>query len=100
MKTILIVDDEPAARYALRRALESRYRMAEADSAAAARGLLTTDKPDLLLLDVSIGGSANRNRDAFEQRFNDLVGLVEAELRKPFQEPLRSKPRLATAVSQ
>ena len=52
MKTILIVDDEPAARYALRRALESRYRMAEADSAAAARGLLTTDKPDLLLLDI------------------------------------------------
>jgi cytochrome c biogenesis protein ResB len=28
-----------------------------------------------------IGGSANRNRDAFEQRFNDLVGLVEAELK-------------------
>jgi len=52
VKTILIVDDEPAARYALRRALESRYRMVDADSAAAARGLLTTDKPDLLLLDV------------------------------------------------
>ena len=28
-----------------------------------------------------IGGSANRNRDAFEQRFNDLVALVEAELK-------------------
>ncbi len=28
-----------------------------------------------------IGGSANRNRDAFEQRFNELVGLVEAELK-------------------
>ncbi len=28
-----------------------------------------------------IGGSANRNRDAFEQRFNDLVGLVEEELK-------------------
>ncbi len=40
MKTILILDDEPAARYALRRALESRYRIVEADSAAAARGLL------------------------------------------------------------
>ena len=33
MKTILIVDDEPAARYGLRRALESKYRIAEADSA-------------------------------------------------------------------
>jgi DNA-binding NtrC family response regulator len=52
MKTILIVDDEPAARYALRRALESRYRVVEADSAAAARSLLAADKPDLLLLDV------------------------------------------------
>ena len=30
-----------------------------------------------------IGGSANRNRDAFEQRFNHLVALVEEEL-KPF----------------
>jgi cytochrome c biogenesis protein len=28
-----------------------------------------------------IGGSANRNRDAFEQRFNDLVSAVEAELK-------------------
>jgi len=28
-----------------------------------------------------IGGSANRNRDAFGQRFNDLVALLEKELR-------------------
>ena len=28
-----------------------------------------------------IGGTANRNRDAFEQRFKDLVALVEAELK-------------------
>jgi len=28
-----------------------------------------------------IGGSANRNRDAFEQRFNDLVALAEEELK-------------------
>ncbi|MGA8191018.1 MAG: cytochrome c biogenesis protein ResB [Candidatus Sulfotelmatobacter sp.] len=28
-----------------------------------------------------IGGSANRNRDAFEQRFNDLAALVEEELK-------------------
>jgi len=28
-----------------------------------------------------IGGSANRNRDAFEQRFNDLVASVEEELK-------------------
>jgi len=52
MKTILIVDDEPAARYGLRRALESKYRIAEADSAETARGALATEQPDLVLLDV------------------------------------------------
>ena len=56
MSTILVVDDEPAARYALRRALESRYRIAEADSAAAARSTLTTESPDLLILDVVLPG--------------------------------------------
>jgi DNA-binding NtrC family response regulator len=56
MKTVLIVDDEPASRYALRRALESRYRVVEADSAAAGRSSLASEKPDLLLLDVVLPG--------------------------------------------
>jgi len=56
MKTILIVDDEPAARYGLRRALEGRYRVLEADSAAAARSTMAADPPDLLLLDVVMAG--------------------------------------------
>jgi DNA-binding NtrC family response regulator len=56
MRTILIVDDEPAARYGLRRALESKYRVAEADSAEAARDALTREQPDLLLLDVVLPG--------------------------------------------
>ena len=56
MKTILIVDDEPAARYGLRRALESKYRIAEADSAEAARDALLAEKPDLVLLDVVLPG--------------------------------------------
>jgi DNA-binding NtrC family response regulator len=56
VKTILIVDDEPAARYGLRRALESKYRIAEADSAEAAREALLTEKPDLALLDVVLPG--------------------------------------------
>ena len=56
MKTILIVDDEPASRYGLRRALESKYRIAEADSAEAARDALFTEKPDLVLLDVVLPG--------------------------------------------
>src|SRR6516162_4125641 len=55
MKTVLIVDDEPASRYALRRALESRYQIVEADSAVAARTSLA-GRPDLLLLDVVLPG--------------------------------------------
>src|SRR5579872_3939679 len=58
MKTILIVDDEPAARYGLRRALESKYRIAEADSAETARGALTTEQPDIVLLDVVMPGQS------------------------------------------
>jgi DNA-binding NtrC family response regulator len=56
MKTILVVDDEPAARYGLRRALEGCYRVVEADSASAARSALSTENLDLLLLDVVMPG--------------------------------------------
>jgi DNA-binding NtrC family response regulator len=56
VKTILIVDDEPAARYGLRRALEAKYRIAEADSAESASNALLTEKPDLVLLDVVLHG--------------------------------------------
>jgi DNA-binding NtrC family response regulator len=56
MKTVLVVDDEPAARYGLKRALEGRYRVLEADSASAARSVLAADPPDLLLLDVVMLG--------------------------------------------
>src|SRR5690349_15678903 len=56
MRTILIVDDEPAARYGLRRALEAKYRIAEADSAEAAREALRYEQPDLVLLDVVLPG--------------------------------------------
>src|SRR5499427_10850770 len=56
MKTILIVDDEPAARYGLRRALEAKYRIAEADSAEAAHEALPREQPDLVLLDVVLPG--------------------------------------------
>ncbi len=52
MKTILIVDDEPAARYGLRRALEHKYRIAESDSAAAAREVIRVERPDVILLDI------------------------------------------------
>ena len=54
---LLIVDDEEASRYGIRRALESfGYDIAEADSAEAARALMTNAKFDLLLLDVNLPG--------------------------------------------
>ncbi len=56
VRTILIVDDEAASRYALRRALEHAYRIAEADSAAAAREALVRERADLVLLDIVMSG--------------------------------------------
>ena len=56
MQTILIVDDEHAARYGMRRALEAHYRIAEAESPKAAREAITTYRPDLILLDVVMPG--------------------------------------------
>jgi DNA-binding NtrC family response regulator len=51
-RTILIVDDEAAARYGTRRALEGNYRVVEAESAAMARSALAGAHPDLILLDL------------------------------------------------
>lgn len=48
-----------------------------------------------------IGGSANRNRDAFEQRFNDLVARIEEELKTiPNQAVAKTAPsdRITTAA--
>jgi DNA-binding NtrC family response regulator len=56
VRTVLIVDDEPAARYGIRRALEHAYRIAEADSAAAARAALVRERPDVVLLDLVMPG--------------------------------------------
>ncbi len=56
MRTILIVDDEPNTRYATRRALEHKYRIAEADSVAAAREAFPREKPDVILLDLVMPG--------------------------------------------
>ena len=52
MRTILIVDDEASARYGTRRALEGKYRVVEAGSAAAAREAIASEHPDLILLDL------------------------------------------------
>jgi DNA-binding NtrC family response regulator len=56
MRTILVVDDEAAARYGVRRALESKYAIVEAESAGAAREAVVAEKPDLILLDLVMPG--------------------------------------------
>ncbi|HKB65387.1 MAG TPA: sigma-54 dependent transcriptional regulator [Pyrinomonadaceae bacterium] len=54
---LLIVDDEEAARYGMRRALTTfGYNVSEADSVEAARILVRQQEPDLLLLDVNLPG--------------------------------------------
>jgi DNA-binding NtrC family response regulator len=56
---VLIVDDEEAARYGVRRALNTfGYDIAEAGSVAAARASMHERPPDLLLLDVNLPGQS------------------------------------------
>src|SRR5271156_3318291 len=56
MRTILLVDDESAARYGTGRALEKQYKVIEAASAAAARDAVAVSVPDLILLDLVMPG--------------------------------------------
>ena len=54
---LLIVDDEEASRYGMRRALTTfGYNVSEAESAEAARILIKQQEPDLMLLDVNLPG--------------------------------------------
>lgn len=54
---LLIVDDEEASRYGMRRALTTfGYSVSEADSVEAARILMKQQEPDLMLLDVNLPG--------------------------------------------
>jgi DNA-binding NtrC family response regulator len=54
--TILIVDDEPAMRFSIARALQAEYRTVEAGSVAEARRELERMRPDVILLDYSMPG--------------------------------------------
>lgn len=54
---LLIVDDEEASRYGIRRGLTTfGYNVSEAESAEAARALLRQQPADLMLLDVNLPG--------------------------------------------
>lgn len=53
---ILIVDDEETARYGMRRTLDVKGRVFEAATLTAARRICAEEKPDLVLLDLNLGG--------------------------------------------
>ena len=55
-QTLLIVDDEAAARFALKRAFQSQYEVTEADSVEAARQQIRKEQPDVILLDYTMPG--------------------------------------------
>ncbi len=57
--SLLIVDDEEASRYGMRRAFDGfDYDIAEAASVVAARDALRERRPDLVLLDVNLPGAS------------------------------------------
>src|SRR5215212_2587228 len=56
---VLVVDDEEAARYGMRRALGGYgYEVEEAGSVEEARNAVSARRPDLLLLDVNLPGTS------------------------------------------
>ena len=79
-QTILIVDDEAASRYAIRRALEHAYRMVEAESVSAAREAIVREKPVLVLADIVMPGEDGIAllRWMREQEFTTPVMMVSA----------------------
>jgi DNA-binding NtrC family response regulator len=56
MRTILVVDDEGAARYALTRVFQADYRVVEATCIAEAHDRIAADRPDVVLLDYGLPG--------------------------------------------
>jgi DNA-binding NtrC family response regulator len=70
--TLLIVDDELSARYALRRAFEGGYRVLEAGGVAEARECLDQDRPEVVLLDYSLPGEDGLSL------LRDIAGVPDA----------------------
>lgn len=70
-RVVLIVDDEPAARFGMKRALEKEgYTILEADSLARAEQAVENQSPSVVLLDVRL---------ASESGLDYLPGLVSKE---------------------
>lgn len=75
MKRIAVVEDNPDNRLLVRVILESLYEVAEYESGFAALAGLQQDKPDLVLLDVSLpemDGTEVLQRLRADERLRDL----------------------------
>ncbi len=79
-RTILIVDDDRTARYGMRRVLGESYNVLEADSAAAARLVMKSERPDLLLLDIEMPKENGLDflRDLKSQQESPAVIMITA----------------------
>lgn len=55
-RTVLVVDDEPIARYALARAFQVEHRVVEASSVSEAREKIRSDRPEVIFLDYNMPG--------------------------------------------
>ncbi|MGA3325757.1 MAG: sigma-54 dependent transcriptional regulator [Terriglobia bacterium] len=78
--TLLIVDDDSTARYGMRRALEGRYRVLEAESVPAARLIMAQENPHLLLLDIEMPEESGLDylRELKAQAYSPAVIMVTA----------------------
>ncbi len=59
--TVLIVDDEATARYGIRKTLDKGFDVFEAASLESARKTLEAESPDIVLLDLNLGGENGLN---------------------------------------
>ncbi|MCC6364085.1 MAG: sigma-54-dependent Fis family transcriptional regulator [Bryobacterales bacterium] len=56
MQTLLVVDDEAAARFALKRAFQAQYEVLEAEAVEGARHAIRSGNPQVVLLDYTLPG--------------------------------------------
>jgi CheY-like chemotaxis protein len=103
MKTLVVIDDEPAITEVLRQVLEDEgYRVAVANNGQAGLRLIQEEQPDLVLSDVMMPGLGGIELARRVQRDpclkgtpvilmsagrgpgSDLEGLCRAFVRKPF----------------
>lgn len=80
LPAVLIVDDDNTARYGMRRALESRYRLFEAPNVAGARQVVAQEHPHLILLDIEMPEESGMDylRELREQADYPAVIMITA----------------------